>query len=277
MDAGTRSWFEQGFGHDFGKVRVFTDAAAGRSAHEFGAQAYTVGGDIVFGDGQYAPDTSAGRALLAHELAHVAQQQAPGVAAPGVAFLKSPDPSPESVVQQQWEAMKKHMQKNQYTGALRAYEAIEDLGKHAFELAPEATPSTVHYLAATAARGLGDTERYRELLARAQAAMGGEAAPQVPGGLETVEGEMAGVEAGFGPVNIKVSKAGKNGAEAPGPQLAFTGTLLDPSALQSIKWAQGVLDEDGEFSGMLPLGSYTLGEESFTVVAGDVVKVRSRG
>src|SRR5262249_5356151 len=38
------------------------------------ALAYTVGRDIVFGGGQYAPNTSSGRRLLAHELVHVAQQ-----------------------------------------------------------------------------------------------------------------------------------------------------------------------------------------------------------
>src|SRR5437763_1728429 len=37
------------------------------------ARAYTMGRDIVFGRGQYRPDTAAGRHLLAHELAHVVQ------------------------------------------------------------------------------------------------------------------------------------------------------------------------------------------------------------
>src|SRR5262245_8587469 len=48
MDAGARSWFEPRFGHDFAKVRIFTGQDAGRSARALGAQAYTVGGDIVF-------------------------------------------------------------------------------------------------------------------------------------------------------------------------------------------------------------------------------------
>jgi hypothetical protein len=65
---------EPRFGHDFGHVRVHTDAAAVRSATEVNARAYTVGRDVVFGAGQFTPDTDAGRRLLAHELSHVIQQ-----------------------------------------------------------------------------------------------------------------------------------------------------------------------------------------------------------
>ena len=38
------------------------------------ADAYTAGDDIVFGAGRYAPHSESGRTILAHELAHVAQQ-----------------------------------------------------------------------------------------------------------------------------------------------------------------------------------------------------------
>jgi len=64
------------FGHDFSKVRVHIDAQAAESATAVNARAYTVGRDMVFSAGQYAPNTSAGRKLLAHELAHVVQQSA---------------------------------------------------------------------------------------------------------------------------------------------------------------------------------------------------------
>jgi hypothetical protein len=53
---------------------VHTDAQAGESARSLNALAYTVGDDVVFGSGQYAPNTFAGLHLLTHELAHVAQQ-----------------------------------------------------------------------------------------------------------------------------------------------------------------------------------------------------------
>ncbi len=60
---------------DFSPVRVHTGARAAESARAVGALAYTVGRDIVFGDGAYAPHTTDGRRLLAHELAHVLQQR----------------------------------------------------------------------------------------------------------------------------------------------------------------------------------------------------------
>jgi len=66
---------ESGFGHDFSRVRIHRDALAGESARAVSALAYTVGHDVVFGSGQYAPETMGGRKLLAHELAHVVQQR----------------------------------------------------------------------------------------------------------------------------------------------------------------------------------------------------------
>jgi len=60
---------------DFDKVRVHTDARAAASANAVQALAYTVGHDIVFGPGQYAPRSAPGGRLLAHELAHVLQQE----------------------------------------------------------------------------------------------------------------------------------------------------------------------------------------------------------
>lgn len=74
LDAGTRAQMETGFGQDFSHVRVHTDTQAGESAEAANALAYTVGSDVVFAEGQYAPETSAGQRLLAHELAHVVQQ-----------------------------------------------------------------------------------------------------------------------------------------------------------------------------------------------------------
>ena len=62
-------------GYDFGRVRVHTDAKADESARAVNALAYTVGSDVVFAAGRYAPGTPEGRRLLAHELAHVAQQE----------------------------------------------------------------------------------------------------------------------------------------------------------------------------------------------------------
>lgn len=74
LDFDTRTFMEERFGHDFSRVRIHTDTKAAESAREMGAHAYTVGSSIVFGRGGYAPETQAGRRLIAHELTHVAQQ-----------------------------------------------------------------------------------------------------------------------------------------------------------------------------------------------------------
>jgi hypothetical protein len=74
LDAHTRRFMESRFGRDLGHVRVHGNAEAARSAHSIGARAYAFGSDIVFGAGHYAPGTTTGRRLLAHELAHVLQQ-----------------------------------------------------------------------------------------------------------------------------------------------------------------------------------------------------------
>jgi peptidoglycan hydrolase-like protein with peptidoglycan-binding domain len=74
LDAGTRRFMEPRFGHDFSRVRVHTDARAAKSARAVSALAYTVGQHVVFGAGQYTPDTSPGRTLIAHELVHAVQQ-----------------------------------------------------------------------------------------------------------------------------------------------------------------------------------------------------------
>jgi hypothetical protein len=70
----TRAFFEPRFGHDFSRVRIHDDKTAQSSAASIAAQAYTVGHHVAFGTGRFAPQTPAGRVLLAHELAHVIQQ-----------------------------------------------------------------------------------------------------------------------------------------------------------------------------------------------------------
>ncbi len=65
---------EPRFGHDFSQVRIHNDTQAAETAQAVHARAYTLGRDIVFGAGQYAPETITGKNLLAHELTHVVQQ-----------------------------------------------------------------------------------------------------------------------------------------------------------------------------------------------------------
>lgn len=74
-----RAFYEPRFGRDFSGVWVHTDENAAKTAKAVNAQAFTVGQDVVFGQGLYAPGTSAGQRLLAHELTHVVQQGAGSV------------------------------------------------------------------------------------------------------------------------------------------------------------------------------------------------------
>ena len=69
-----RTFFEPRFGQDLGHVRVHTGNQAAAAARSVNAAAFTVGNDVVFGAGSYAPETSNGQRLLAHELAHTIQQ-----------------------------------------------------------------------------------------------------------------------------------------------------------------------------------------------------------
>lgn len=74
LAGGVRDWAEGALGHDLGGVRIHAGHAAALSANAIDAAAYTVGQHIVFAPGAYAPGTSAGRRLIAHELAHTLQQ-----------------------------------------------------------------------------------------------------------------------------------------------------------------------------------------------------------
>lgn len=69
-----REFFEPRFNRDFSHVRVHTGARAAEAAESLNAKAFTVGRNVVFGAGRYAPGRPEGRRLLAHELTHVVQQ-----------------------------------------------------------------------------------------------------------------------------------------------------------------------------------------------------------
>jgi thiol-disulfide isomerase/thioredoxin len=81
MDTALRLEMESHFGRDFSHVRVHRDASADRVAAGMQAFAVTDGPDIYFARDGYAPETPSGRAILAHELAHVVQQDVPGPSA----------------------------------------------------------------------------------------------------------------------------------------------------------------------------------------------------
>jgi hypothetical protein len=91
LDPAARAWLEPRFGHNFSRVRVHADSAAAESARTVNALAYTVGRDVVFAAGQYAPHSTAGQRLLAHELTHVLQQPGGGEAMQAVPSSRDGD------------------------------------------------------------------------------------------------------------------------------------------------------------------------------------------
>lgn len=95
MEARTRAFFERRFGGDFSQIRVHSDPKASESARAVRADAYTVGQQIVFANGRYSPETSNGRQLLAHELAHTRQQASQFQSGAGSEIHVSDDPAAE--------------------------------------------------------------------------------------------------------------------------------------------------------------------------------------
>jgi Domain of unknown function (DUF4157) len=78
LDAGTRSFMESRFGRDFSGVSIHTGDQAAESAQSIQARAFAAGSHVVFDKGEYHPQSTAGKRLLAHELTHVAQQSQAG-------------------------------------------------------------------------------------------------------------------------------------------------------------------------------------------------------
>ena len=74
LEVQTRAPFEAAFQRSFADVRIHDCGQGHDAARGMDARAITQGNDIAFGAGQFQPDTPEGRGLLAHELAHVAQQ-----------------------------------------------------------------------------------------------------------------------------------------------------------------------------------------------------------
>jgi len=94
LDEGTRTSMESSFGQDFSDVRVHTDTKASQSAESVGANAYTVGNDIVFRSGHFDASSPTGQRTIAHELSHVVQQRSgPVDGAEAAGGIRLSDPS----------------------------------------------------------------------------------------------------------------------------------------------------------------------------------------
>jgi outer membrane protein OmpA-like peptidoglycan-associated protein len=101
MEASVRSAAERAYGRDLKDVRVHTDGEAASSADALHARAYASGRDIVFGAGAYAPGSSEGQRLIAHELAHVVQQsggRSPSLSTPSGSFESAADSAADHAV-----------------------------------------------------------------------------------------------------------------------------------------------------------------------------------
>lgn len=72
----TRRQLEHSMGADFRNVRIHTGQQSHEASAAIGARAFTTGRHIHFAQGQYNPNTTTGRHLLAHELTHTIQQGA---------------------------------------------------------------------------------------------------------------------------------------------------------------------------------------------------------
>jgi hypothetical protein len=98
LSGSVRAFFEPRFGTDLSQVRVHTDHDAGKTARSLHARAFTIGQDIAFGSGQFAPDTAEGKRLLAHELTHTIQQRDSAVSGQGAPPIqRAPDDGGQSI------------------------------------------------------------------------------------------------------------------------------------------------------------------------------------
>jgi hypothetical protein len=75
LSENVRGFMEPRFGADFSGVRVHTGGEAVQMNQELGAQAFTHGSDVYFGQGKQPGNNE----LMAHELTHVVQQSGGGV------------------------------------------------------------------------------------------------------------------------------------------------------------------------------------------------------
>jgi len=95
LDSDARGKLENAIGDDFSDVRVHDDEEAHELSKSVSADAFTTGSDVFFQSGKYAPQSSAGQKLLAHELTHVSQQRG----APRASQLTVSDPGDASEVE----------------------------------------------------------------------------------------------------------------------------------------------------------------------------------
>jgi hypothetical protein len=167
------------------------------------------------------------------------------------------------------EEIKKLAAKNAWSGVARTYESIEKLGDEAFAVASNA--GGIHMLGAQAARNLGDIRRYKTLLLLAKTSLQAAGGAVDEATLQAVEAELSQIQAAYGVVRIaprSEPKSAKKKEALRGPELVPAAMPFAQDQRASIEAARQEIAATGYFTGLIPAGDYTLGPESFTVIAG---------
>ena len=94
LSKSTRAFFEPRLGYDFNQIRIHSDSRAAKMARAVNARAFTVGRNVVFGEGQHSPETAEGKRLIGHELAHVIQQRKSSLNTRFIQFQQAPQQQP---------------------------------------------------------------------------------------------------------------------------------------------------------------------------------------
>jgi hypothetical protein len=100
IEEGLRAELEKQTGEPLHDVRFHRDPEANELARSVAANAFTVGPDVYFADGQFNPDTKEGKELVRHEIEHVKQQR--GAPTSGRLRVSQPGEPPE--LEAEWAA-----------------------------------------------------------------------------------------------------------------------------------------------------------------------------
>jgi hypothetical protein len=139
LDASLQGQMSEAMGHDLSGVRVHDTPEADELNRQLGARAFTTGRDIFFREGAYAPHTGAGQELIAHELAHVVQQDAGAVRSGGRMTVSAPGDVHE---RQADAAAHAAVQAQRKQGAIQAQEEEEEVQLQVEEEEEEVQPQT---------------------------------------------------------------------------------------------------------------------------------------
>jgi hypothetical protein len=114
-------------GHDFSGVRLHMDSTADKLSRTINARAFTIGTDVFFKNGVYAPGTQKGRETLIHELTHVVQQSKSGKGSNGKLKLGAPNTAMEQEADHKGKQGSQATVANASVGAVQRVEEEEEI------------------------------------------------------------------------------------------------------------------------------------------------------